>query len=292
MQRKLILAAITAALTAAAAAHAGEYTNGDLLVEASELRLDRLDDIMEGSEPPTLVIDVRAREDYLAGHIPGAIHIAPDAVAAPSSPVAGALRPLTEVAAMLSDLGMSPETSVLFYDDKGGFHAARMFWLAEYLGHRQVSVLNGGLTAWIADGGALETGAVEPRPGQFVPAPMARRVASADWILERRHDETVAVIDVRPTSMFEAGHIPWAVNVPWSQNLTEEGMMKPEEDLRAHFEAHGIGADTNVVIHCQVGLASSHSYLALRLIGHERVRVYHRSWSEWGSDPALPAEGV
>ncbi len=150
-------------------------------------------------------------------------------------------------------------------------------------------MLNGGLTAWVADVGSLETGAVEPRPAQFVPAPMPRRVASADWILDRQQDQTVAVIDVRPAAMFEAGHIPWAVNVPWSQNLTEGGMMKPEAELRAHFMTHGIDEDSNVVIHCQVGLASSHSYLALRLIGHERVRVYHRSWSEWGADPALPA---
>ncbi len=136
MQRKLILAAITVALSAAAATHAGDYTNAELLVEAGELRLDRLDDIMEGSEPPTLVIDVREHDDYLAGHIPGAVNIAPDAVAAPGSPVAGALRPLTEVAAMMSALGMSPDARVVFYDDRGGFHAARMFWLAEYLGHR------------------------------------------------------------------------------------------------------------------------------------------------------------
>ena len=103
----------------------------------------------------------------------------------------------------------------------------------------------------------------------------------------RHHAETV-VIDVRPTPMYADGHIPWAVNLPWAQNLDADSRFLPADVLGTHFATHGITPDRNVVIHCQNGLASSHSYVALRLLGYPRVRVYHRSWAEWGTDPNLP----
>lgn len=127
-------------------------------------------------------------------------------------------------------------------------------------------------------------------PGAFTPSPMPRRMANADYILSHRDDPNTVVIDVRPPDAYAKGHIPWARNIPWSQNLGEDGLFLPAPALREHFEGHGVTPDRNVVIHCQVGLASSHSYVALRLLGYPRVRVYHRSWAEWGADPSLPAE--
>jgi len=106
--------------------------------------------------------------------------------------------------------------------------------------------------------------------------------------MERRDDAETVVIDVRPTSLFEKGHIPWAKNIPWSGNLNEDNTMKPAEALRERFAEFGVTPESNIVVHCQDGLASSHSYFALRLMGYPRLRTYHRSWAEWGEADDLP----
>lgn len=237
-----------------------------------------------------ILIDVRERAEYDQGHIPGARHLDPNAVVAGASPVTGALRPEAEIAGLLAEIGIAPSLRVVFYDDRGGFHAARMFWLLEYFGHQNVALLNGGFSAWRAAGGPVETETADFQPAAITPAPMARRFASADYILAHREDPDTVVIDVRPPKLYEEGHIPWALNIPWSQNLGEDGLFLSAAALRAHFEAHGVIPERNIVIHCQTGLASSHSYVALRLLGYPRLRVYHRSWAEWGSDMTLPRE--
>lgn len=269
------------------------YANPGLLVTAESLaaaiETATKDPTRTDGRPDLVVVDVRPHADYVGGHIPGARHIEPNAVADPASPVDGALRSEAAIAAIFADLGISAGSRVVFYDDKGGFHAARMFWLAEYYGHRKVSLLDGGIQAWQADGRSLETGLRRSSPsGGFQAAIAPRRYASADYILAHEDDAETVVIDVRPPDLFAKGHIPWAENIPWSANLDADGTMKSAADLTAHFQARGVTNDRNVVIHCQNGLASAHSYVALRLLGYPKVRVYHRSWAEWGSSDDLP----
>lgn len=237
-----------------------------------------------------VLVDVRPAEEYLSGHIFGARLLDPNAVTAPAAPIEGALRPEAEIAALLGELGLDRDTRIVFYDDRGGLHAARMFWLLEYLGHRNVAVLNGGLTAWRDAGGSVtqEVSPVVPK-ADFGVAPMPRRLATADYLLSHAADPESVVVDVRPPKLFAEGRIPWAINLPWSANLGSDKKLLPLDRLAAHFKDNGVTPDRNVVVHCQQGLAAAHSYLALRVLGYPRVRVYHRSWSEWGSDPSLPS---
>ena len=235
-----------------------------------------------------ILIDVRPREEFLDGHIPGARHLAPNAVAATKSPVDGALKLIDKLETILGNLGVTPNVRVVFYDDRGGFHAARMFWLLEYLGHRNVAVLNGGWSAWLAADGQKSTDQLDYSKARFDAAQSPRKLASADYILAHQNDPETIIIDVRPSKLYGKGHIPWAKNIPWSQNLQNDKTFKAAEKLKQHFGQHGVTENHNVVFHCQNGLASAHSYLALRLLGFPRVRVYHRSWAEWGADPSLP----
>ncbi len=272
-------------------AQATQYANPGLLTEAADL-IAAISPVVESAtshgEIGLVVVDVRTRDAYEAGHISGAVHLDPNAVVAPHSPIDGSLRSVQEIEAIIGNLGINADSIVVVYDDRGGFHAARMFWLLEYLGHQNVSILNGGWTTWQVAGGPNSTKVSIPESAIFQAAPSPRRHATAEDVLEHRGAPDAVLIDVRPTHMFDEGHIPWALNVPWSKNLDEDGKFLPADALMAHFERHGIAPESNLIMHCQNGLASSHSYVALRLLGVPRVRVYHRSWAEWGSDPSLP----
>ncbi|MEM9369431.1 MAG: sulfurtransferase [Planctomycetota bacterium] len=287
---RLSLGAAVALSTGQVKADSG-YANPEILMQPEDL-LSRVA-VDQLSKPAyerdgVILIDVRMRAEYESGHIPGARFLEPNAVVAEHSPVSGSLKSEEALSALLGDLGITSDHRVVFYDDRGGFHAARMLWLLEYLGHRNVAVLNGGLTAWIDAGGPTTTEEIDHETTRFDAAVSPRRYASAEDVLAGRENSLGVLIDVRPPSFYKEGHIPWATNIPWSRNLGENGRFLEPSALRAHFEENGVTPDKHVIMHCQVGLASSHSYVALRLLGYPSIQVYHRSWAEWGADPSLP----
>jgi thiosulfate/3-mercaptopyruvate sulfurtransferase len=279
----LAIAAIAVALCGSPPirASAADYANPHLLVSAATLNqmLNR-DDVR--------VIDVRPKKDYDVGHIPRAVNISADAVNDPTAHVDGARWSDEKLAALFGNAGIDKNTHVVLYDDKGGFHAARLFWMLEYLGHRKASILNGGIQKWTAEGFGLRSEQSRVRPAQFTPTVMYRRHATADWLLDRRDDKNVVLIDVRPPAAYQKGHIPWSRNIPWALNLNKDGTMKSADELLAHFAAHGVTPDKNIASHCQDGKASGHSYFTLRLLGYPRLRSYDRSWAEWGAADDLP----
>jgi thiosulfate/3-mercaptopyruvate sulfurtransferase len=275
-------AAVITGLASAAQAKPAKYGNPELLMTTAGLQelVGQVD---------IVIVDVRPKAAYDEGHIPEAVHLAADDIIDPSSHVEGELLPLQMLAEMLGDRGINAKTSVVLYDDQGGFPAARLFWLLEYFGHRKASILNGGITKWRQE--AREMSAAIPivdRPTTFPLTLTERRHATADWILDRQADPSVVVIDVRPTKMYAAGHIPWARSIPWADNLAPDKTMKPAAELIRHFAAHGVTAGKNIVVHCQQGKAAAHSYFTLRLLGYPRVRSYDRSWAEWGAADDLP----
>ena len=267
----------------------------DVLITADEL-LARLAD--DGSTPRLL--DVRwtlpkpdGRDDFAAGHIPGAIYVDMDTELAAHSdhgPAEGR-HPLPSADAFQKQVrawGIDQLTEVVVYDDNSGLGAARAWWLLQWAGMK-ARVLDGGLNAFVAAGGELATGAGDSvRPSTVTITPDSMPVIDADaasaW--------TGVLLDARAGERFrgetepldsQAGHIPGATSAPATEN-TADGKFLDEESLRSRFS--GLGAlNQPVGVYCGSGVTACHNALALASLGVE-TSLYPASWSGWSSDPA------
>jgi len=202
----------------------------------------------------------------------------------------------TTFAARVGALGLAPGVQVVAYDAQGGPYAARAWWLLRWLGHDAVAVLDGGLQAWVAAGGAL-AGTNTPVPGGApypASAAPAMPVIDADRLLARLG--RVSLIDARAPERFRgdvepldaaAGHIPGAQNRFFKDNLGADGRFKQSAELRADF-APLLGGGGPVVQHCGSGVTACHNLLAAAHAGFGDTVLYPGSWSEWSMDAARP----
>lgn len=242
--------------------------------------------------------------DYAAGHIPGAHYLHLDRDLADHAPRTDGLpqgrHPLPRrdaFAAALGRMGVDAATQVVIYDRSGGMFAARGWWLLRWLGHREVTVLDGGWAAWLKAGGAVETAAPVPAmPVRYQPgAPMVTTV-TADML--QRGLGRLRVIDARAPERFRgdvepldpvAGHIPGALNRPFKDNLDVEGRFLPPTRLRSDFEPLLGGRPADEVVHqCGSGVTACHNLLAMEVAGLPGASLYPGSWSEWCADPRRP----
>jgi thiosulfate/3-mercaptopyruvate sulfurtransferase len=276
------------------------------LIDAAALR-ERL----SSAEPPVLLdtsfdlADPSAGErSYAEGHLPGAhyLHLdrdLADHARAPGAPFRGRHPlPTREVfAATLGRLGIAPSTPVVVYDRQGATFAARAWWMLRWLGHREVAVLDGGLQAWVAAGGALSREAPPaPTPTSYTPAPALVATVDADTLQQGLGG--LRLIDARAAERFRgdvepldpvAGHIPGALNRPFKDNLGADGRFLPPETLREAFLPLLAGRPASEVVHqCGSGVTACHNLLAMEAAGLSGAALYPGSWSEWCADPARP----
>ncbi|GAB2697936.1 sulfurtransferase [Paenibacillus thermoaerophilus] len=278
---------------------------------------ERLSEWLKEDGVDTVVADCRftlgkpdeGREAYAAGRLPGAVYL--DLEEDLSSPVGehGGRHPLPDLdrlAAKLGRFGIGPRTRVVAYDAQGGAMASRLWWLLRYIGHEQAYVLDGGIGAWIASGGEIETG--EPRgtglePTVFVPRPQPHLLASVDEVraassaIRSGQAGAPLLIDSRerPRYLGEtepidklAGHIPGAVNRFWKDALDEQGRWKDAAGQAARFADLGAEPDREIIVYCGSGVTACPNVLALRQAGYRNVRLYAGSWSDWISYPDNP----
>jgi thiosulfate/3-mercaptopyruvate sulfurtransferase len=263
-------------------------------------------------DPNLRIVDVRwylfdktkeGREEYLQGHIPGAVFIDVSAdLAAPFGQGPGR-HPLPRpelFAEAASEAGIGAETFVVAYDDAGGASAARLWWLLRYFGHEQVSLLDGGIVSWIAEGRPLETRIPAVSRAAFTPHPHPEQVVDQGTVDALRRDPGALVLDVRAGERYRgevepidprAGHVPGAVSAPYTGNLRAEDdprFLEPAQ-LRARF--HGLGADRSrrIVSYCGSGINACQNIFALHLAGFADTLLYEGSWSDWSRNPERPA---
>ncbi len=265
------------------------------LITVAELR-DGLDGMT--------ILDVRYRmggpsgpEEYAAGHLPGAAYVDldRDLAAEPGEKRERGRHPLPDIVAFEAAMrrcGVSNDRPVVLYDDWAGHAAARGWWLLRFHGHRDVRVLDGGWSAWLTEGGASERGepAAALQPGDFTAAPGALPVVDASTV-----QDAAVVVDARAAERYRgevepidpvAGHIPGAVNLPTSSNLTD-GHFRPPAELAEIYGNVGATTGTDVAVYCGSGVTAAHDVLALELAGVSAA-LYPGSWSEWVADPSRP----
>lgn len=252
------------------------------------------------SDPDLRVVDFRwylqrrvGREEYLHGHIPGAVFVDLEAVTGSEGggrhPLPGAVQFEREMRAA----GIGAHTKVIAYDDAGGSVAGRLWFLLEWFGHQAQAVLDGGLQAW---DGQLEADVPRVPEGDFeAHAPDMTRIVDFT-ALQRLRD--VALLDARAGERYrgetepidpKAGHIPGARSAPWSENLGPDLRFKSAEELRARYAE--VGAERGAVVYCGSGVNACHDLLAMRVAGLRDVRLYAGSWSDWSNRDLPVATG-
>lgn len=268
---------------------------------------------LRGGSAPLLVMDcsfdlmnpAAGRQQFEQRHIPGAIHVDLDHHLSDhggEDRASGGRHPLPsreKFAGRLRELGVNPDTQVVVMDRQGANHCGRLWWMIKWCGHEAVALLDGGLAAWEAAGGAVTSGATTPPPpGRFSLGPSLARTLGAREILAAIGSPDLTLIDARAAARFRgevepldpvAGHIPGALNRPFVDNLGPDGRFKPAGQLRAEFDQLLAGRDpATVVHHCGSGVSAIPNLLAMEVAGLGRTALFPGSWSEWSTTPGLP----
>ncbi|MFJ3925068.1 sulfurtransferase [Streptomyces sp. NPDC090022] len=267
------------------------------LISASELTTE-----LAGPRPPVL-LDIRwqlggpdMRPAYEAGHLPGAVYVDLDRELAGPAGSGGRhpLPPVEDFGAVMRRAGVSSGRPVVVYDGGLGWAAARAWWLLRWTGHTDVRVLDGGVGAWTAAGGALSADRVTPAEGDFRPKAGSLGLLSADEAADLAR--TGVLLDARAGERYRGevepidrvgGHIPGAVSAPTTENVGVDGLLLAPDALRARFSGLGAAGSADVGVYCGSGVSGAHQVLALAVAGIPAA-LYAGSWSEWSSDESRP----
>lgn len=238
---------------------------------------------------------------YAAGHLPGAFFLHQDHDLAGPKTGRNGRHPLPDraaLAARLRSLGLNRGQLLVAYDGSGGTYAGRVWWLARWLGHANVRVLDGGIDAWTRAGYPLSTESPRANPGGFEPGEPLVRAVAVDEVVANLASKEFVILDARAPERFRgeaepidpvAGHIPGALNHPLALNTRPDGRFKPPQVLRAEFEAFLAGRDPSRVVHqCGSGVSACQNIVAMEYAGLPSGALYAGSWSEWCADPSRP----
>jgi thiosulfate/3-mercaptopyruvate sulfurtransferase len=251
------------------------------------------------------VVFVEVDEDttaYDKGHIPGAIKL--DWKTELQDPVRRDFVNKEQFEALLSAKGIANDDTVILYGGNNNWFAAYAYWYFKLYGHRDVKLLDGGRKKWELDSRPLVT--------DVVTRPATKYVAQEpDTSIRAFRDEVIAsigkknLVDVRSPDEYagrllapahlpqeqaqRAGHIPTAINVPWSKAANEDGTFKSDEELRELYKAAGLDESKEIIAYCRIGERSAHTWFVLReLLGYQNVKNYDGSWTEYGSLVGVP----
>ncbi len=244
-----------------------------------------------------LLVDSRPFTEYTKGHIPSAINVDLMQFHWTDTSKAGIAQFNRQTKVLLSNIGVTKQKFVVFYEDISGPSASRGVWLLHYLSHKKTAMLDGGFKKWKKEGNPIEL-----KTNPYIHFKMEGTAADSK-ILASYSDVRSAIknknaniiIDARSKLEFngsvirgaKAGHIPGAKNIDWNLNI-ENGAFKDIEKLKQLYST--VPHDSKIITYCQGGYRAANSYIALKILGYKRIRMYLGSWWEWGNKPNLPVE--
>jgi thiosulfate/3-mercaptopyruvate sulfurtransferase len=269
----------------------GGYARPELLVDTAWLAQHLNDSNVR-------IVDIRAR-GYADSHLPGAVFVDNNWIRNPKAPPTFLPTP-QEFEALMSRLGISNNTRVIAYDERGGIYAARLWWILNYYGHSNVALLDGGWVKWTAEKRPTDAATPAPAAATFKVKPGTVKVATADQVKAAINSSSTKLIDARTQAEIDGkdlrnikrgGFIESSVPVYWEDTLDPATKaFKPAAEIARLYRDKGVTAADNVTVYCQVGMRAAHDIFTLALIGHDLTRLanYYGAWEEWGNRDDTP----
>ena len=249
-----------------------------------------------------IVIDVRKKDQYDSGHIPGAFHMTPGEVFQQEiDGVKGMLPSASHIEMNLSLAGATPNSTIVFYDGNSNLWSSRGLWALEVYGHKNTKLLDGVWGKWESEGREISTSPPDPKSSnyKFNSSIDNSLIAGLDEIIESIDDPSKIVCDTRSPEEYSGkdvraergGHIPNSKNVNWVMGVNDSGEFKSANELKKLYDDAGITDGETIYTLCQTAVRATHTWFILSyLLGEKNVKVYDGSWTEWGNDSSLPIE--
>ena len=236
----------------------------------------------------------RPYEEYLAGHIPGAVYFDMDEIADKSTGLPHILPSAEVFAREVGALGIGDGMTIVIYDESGLFSAPRIWWEFQAMGAKDVRILEGGGPKWRAEGRPIESGLTKRQPATFTATfhpelvrnlgDLKAAIASHGQIADARPAGRFAGRDPEPRPGLKSGHMPGAVSLP-AMDLVANGGLKPMSEIAAMIKKTGVDLDQPIITTCGSGATAATLLLALKLAGARDVALYDGAWAEWGAHP-------
>lgn len=278
-----------------------EYAHPEILVDTQWV-----EDHLKDPKVRVAEVDYDPKANYKLGHVPGAVLF--DWKEDINDPLTRNIFSKQSCEDLLQRAGISNDMTLILYGDFNNWFAAFAFWVFKYYGYDDIRLMNGGRKKWLEEDRPLSKDIPEYPKGNFKAAEPDKSIrVFLNYVRDSLGSSQKVLIDVRSPKEFtgeilappeyptehaqRGGHIPGALNIPWSQAVSEDGTFKSTEELKKLYESKGITSDKEVIAYCRIGERSSHTWFVLKyLLGYPDVKNYDGSWTEWGNMIDNPIE--